>query len=405
MLALEGIKVVDLTHVAPGAYCTMILADLGADVLKVDPPPAARANMTGTGMSPIGEEGRREAAFYAPNRNKRSIALNLRSEEGKGILHRLAGRADVMVEGFSPGTVKRLGVDYETIARINPRVVYCSLSGYGQDGPYRDLPGHDINYIAMGGVLGLIGSERGAPALPQNLIADFAGGSLFAAIGILTALLARERTGRGQYLDLSMTDGVVSLLTWEATRYFREGKFQQRGTAMLGGAYPYYGVYETKDGKYLSIGCIEPRFWETLCRLLGREDYASYTFRPEHFTDKPRDRKWAEIKRFLEAKFITRTRQEWFDLLSGAGLPVGKVNAMDELFSDPQVLHRRMVLELDHPAVGKVRQVGIPVKLSETPGRVRSLSPVLGEHTDAVLKELGYSTEQIRGWREAGVVV
>ena len=404
MLALEGIKVLDLTHLAPGALCTMFLGDLGADVIKIEAPPGVGGRGAGIGLSPMGEEGRREAAFDALNRNKRSIGLNLRSDKGREIFYQLAQPADVIVEGFRPGVVKRLGVDYETIRAINSRLIYCSLSGYGQDGPYSNRPGHDVNYISIAGALNLIGTPDRPPVVPLNLLADFAGASLHGVIGILAALVARSKTGTGQYVDISYTDGAMSVLTWFISNYFSSGILLKRGETWLHGAYPYYGVYEAKDGKYVSIGCVEPWFWENLCRALGKEEYISYCISPEHFLHKPEGEKWEEISSYLKQVFLTRTRDEWFDFFADKDVPVGKVYTFDEVFNDPQVLHRQMVLEIDHPTLGKVKHPGIAIKLSETPGKVRSLAPIFGEHTSEILRELGYTKSQIEELRQCNII-
>ena len=402
MLALEGIKVLDLSGLAPGAFCTMLLGDLGAEVLKVESP--TPSPLAGAGPSPKGEERRVEAAYFAYNRNKKSIGLNLRSDKGRKIFYRLAQGADVVVEGYRPGVVKRLGVDYAAVSKLNPRIVYCSLSGYGQDGPYRDFSGHDLNYISLCGVLGLMGPPDGPPAVPMNLIADLAGASLYGAIGILAALLARDKTGRGQYVDVAYMDGALSLLGEFAPLYFLTRLVARRGETALHGAYPYYGVYPTRDGKYITIGCVEPHFWKSLCALLGREDYAPYHFSPLHIIGREEDKKWDEIRSFLEQTFLTRTRDEWFELLTQKDIPVGKVYSLDEVFSDPQVIHRQMVIEVEHPLLGKVKQLGIVPKLSDTPGKVRSLSPLLGENTDEILSALDYGREEIDKLREEGVI-
>ena len=402
MLALEGVRVLELAGLPPGAFCTMILGDLGAEVLKVES--AAPGAASGLGPSPKGEERRKEAAYFALNRNKKSIGLNLKSEAGRQVFYQLSEQADVVVEGYRPGVVKRLKVDYDTVSRLNPKVVYCSLSGYGQDGPYRDLPGHDINYISMAGVLSLIGARESPPVIPLNLIADFAGASLYGVIGILTALVARNKTGRGQHVDVAYMDGALSLITWFTYKYFLEGIAPKRGETALHGSYPYYGVYETKDGKYITIGCLERHFWENLCHLLGREDCIPYHLTFEHFLHGSEDRKWGEIVSYLRQTFLTKTRDEWFDLLARNDIPVGKVYTLDEVFSDPQVLHRQMVIEIEHPTLGRVKQVGIAPKLSDTPGKVRSLSPLLGEHADEVLLGLGYGQEEIGRLRQEGVV-
>jgi len=402
MLALEGVRILELTRVAPGTFCTMILGDLGAEVLKIEAP--GPAEFVGSSISPKGEESRKQAAYFALNRNKKSIVLNLKAERGREIFYRLAQQADVIVEGFRPGVAQRLGIDYDTIKKLNSKIVYCSLSGYGQDGPYRTFPGHDINYISFAGALGLIGPPEGPPVIPLNLVADFAGASLHGVIGILTALLARNKTGKGQYVDVAYMDGAISLMTFFTTSYFLDGIIPKRGETALHGAYPYYGVYQTKDGKYITLGCIEEHFWENLCRLLGREDYISYHFSSEHFVQKPEDTKWEEIHSFLKQTFLTKTRDEWFELLVQNDITAGKVYTLDEVFSDPQVLHRQMVIEVEHPTLGKIKQVGITPKLSDTPGKVRSLSPLLGEHTDEILQGLGLNQEEIESLRKEGVI-
>ena len=404
MLALDGIKDLDLTHLAPGGLCTMILGDLGADVIKVEALPGVGGRGAGIGLSPMGEEGRREAAFDALSRNKRSIGLNLKSDKGRDIFYQLVQTADVVVEGFRPGVVKRLGVDYEKIKSVNRGIIYCSLSGYGQDGPYSNRSGHDVNYISIAGALNLIGSPDRPPVVPLNLLADFAGASLHGVMGILAALVARGKTGRGQHVDIAYADGVITLLTWFISNYFSKGIMFSRGETWLHGAYPYYGVYEAKDGKYVSIGCLEPWFWENLCRALGKEEYISYCISPEHFLHKPEGEKWEEISSYLKQVFLTRTRDEWFDFLADKDVPVGKVYTFDEVFNDPQVLHRQMVLEIDHPTLGKVKHPGIAIKLSETPGKVRSLAPIFGEHTEEILHELSYNKSQIEELRQSGII-
>jgi len=399
MLALEGIKILDLSNYVPGALCTMILADFGAEVIKVEP--AKAFPMGDMGYSPGGKDKEREAAFFALNRNKKCIGLNLRSDEGRRIFHRMAKEADVVIEGYRPGVVERLGVDYKTIQGINPRIIYCSLSGYGQDGPYRLFSGHDINYISLAGVLGLIGPKEGPPAIPLNIIADFAGVSLYGTIGILLSLEARNRTGKGQYIDHTYMEGALHLITWFTHRFFMDGTVMKPGASWAQGAYPHYGVYKAKDGKWLSIGCLEPHFWDNLCKAIGKEEYMPYKWTMEMTFQGP-EPKFDEIRAALEKVFVTKTRDEWFDLLAAKDVPVGKVNSLDETFQDPQILHRKMVIELDHPNLGKVKQVGILPKLSDTPGQFRRFAPVHGEHTDEILKALGFSGEEIEKLRKEG---
>ncbi len=388
MMALDGVRVLDLSRLAPGPFCTMLLADFGADVIVVEAPPgAARISM---------EEERPEARALNPlQRNKRSIAINLRQQEGREVFYRLARDADVVVEGFRPGVVRRLGVDYETLARLNPRLIYCSLSGYGQDGPYAGLVGHDINYISVGGALGLTGWPGQPPAIPINIIADFAGGGLYAAFAICLALLARERTGRGQYIDMAMSDGVTSLLTWVASRYLANGQVPRPGEDMLNGGTPCYNVYRCADGRYLSIGCLEPYFWEALCRALGAEQYIAHQWDRERYP---------EIFDYLRRRFQEKTRDEWFHELRQYDICVAPVYSLDEVFSDPHVLHRQMLAEVEHPDLGRVRQVGIGAKLSDTPGSIRALGPRLGQHTDEVLRQAGYTDAELESLRRAGIV-
>lgn len=401
---LEGVRVLELTRVAPGTYATMMLADMGAEVIRIETPPEAGRSVPHR-TSPDPSDVRR-AAFNHTNRNKRSIALNLKDPQGQRIFQGLAKEADVVVEGFRPGVMKRLGGDYETISQFNPRIIYCSMSGYGPTGPYKDLAGHDINYLSFGGVLELIGEAGRPPSIPLNIIADYASATMHTVIGILLALMARDRTGRGQQVDISYMDGVIALLaaTPNFGPFFRDGTKSQRGLNALGGAYPYYGVYECQDGKYITLGCMELHFWERTCKALGREDLAALHFTPQHFVDPPDD-KAREVAEWLRGVFKTKTRDQWFEFLLPYDICVGKVNSVDEVFEDPQVRHREMYLEVEHPEVGKVPMVGIPIKLSDTPGRVKSLGPYLGQHTDQILGELGYDAQAIADFRQNGVVV
>lgn len=386
-LALHGVKVLDLCHLAPGMYCTMFLSDFGAEVLRIDRPeqPAAK---TKTGNSAWSFERGMELGNRAFNRNKKSIALNLKSNEARQVFYKLSGSADVIVEGFRPGVTKRLGIDYETIRAINPKIIYCSLSGYGQSGPYVELPGHDINYIAMGGALDMIGEPDRPPAIPMNFLADWAGAALHGAIGILIALVARNNTGQGQYVDISYTDGVASLITLFAFDYLNYGTSYTRGATPFNGGFPGYNVYETKDRRYISIGCFEPWFWENLCRFVGREDFLPYQF--------AQGRKRQEILDYMRQFFSTKTRDEWFDLLRDKNIPVGKVYSLDEVFSDPQLLHRRMLREIDLPDGRRERMVGVAIKLSGTPGEIKHPAPTPGQHTKEVLSSIGYTEEEIK---------
>ena len=401
MLALEGIKVLDFCRNAPGMFATMILADLGADVLMIERPMdetrAAYERIVAGIESP--EDEQRHAAFNALQRNKRSIALDLKQPEALEVFRKLAADADVVVEGFRPGVVDRLGVGYKQVSEINPRAVYCSVSGYGQTGPYSQMAGHDINYISFAGALGLIGdSPNGKPAIPLNLIADYAGGGLCGSVGILAALMARDKTGRGQYVDIAMTEGVLYMLCGAIADALQHHYSPTRGANRLNGGSPFYNVYRTADGKYFSIAAIEPWFWENLCSAIGREDLVPHQAAGEE--------KQAEIATILEEVFLTKTRDQWFEALRDANISVGKVYDLDEALGDPQAIERGMVVELEIPAVaeGRVIQPGIPFHLSDTPGKVRHPGSVTGQHTAEVLASLGYTSVQIDGLLARGVV-
>jgi crotonobetainyl-CoA:carnitine CoA-transferase CaiB-like acyl-CoA transferase len=390
MLALEGLVVLDLARRYPGAYSAMFFGDFGAEVIKVDPPGAVFPIPAGD----IDEE--RFAAYYASDRNKKSIILNLKSDEGREVFYRLVRKADILIEGFSPGVMKRLKTDYDTLKAINSRLIYCSLTGYGHDGPYAHMPGHDMNYSGISGALSLVGERGGRPYLVSNLLADMAGAGLHGVIGILIALLARERSGKGQFVDVSYVDGVISLLTMDASFYLLTGKLPRRGeTATTGGA-PWGNIYRCKDGEYITLGCAEPHFWVNLCRALGREDLIPYHNPPEEKRD--------EVISSLAEIFLTKTREEWFEFFKDKDTCFGPVYYLNETFSDPQVLHRQMIIEQEHPKLGKVKQVGIPIKLSDTPGQIRNLGVPTGTHTDEVLIDLGYSREEIQKLRKAKAI-
>ena len=397
MGALNGVKILELARVAPAEFCTMLLADMGADVLKLETPPA-------DGQAETPEEKRR-AAFAYVNRNKRSLALNLKAPEGQAIFQTLAATADVVVEGFRPGVMKRLGGDYETIRKGNPRVIYCSLSGFGQNGPYRDYPAHDLNYLSLSGVLGLIGEPDRKPAIPLNLVADYGGASLHGALGIVLALFARERTGQGQQVDVAYLDATLSLLgaTPNLRFFWSDGLAPRRGAGFLGGSYPYYAVYETKDRKLLSIACTEPWLWENFCKAIGRPEFARYSRVADQFV-RAANPEEVRAREEVEAIIRTRTRDEWYEDLVTRDVCVGKVYDVEEVFEDPHVRARQMLVETEHPEIGKVKEVGIAIKLSSTPGAVRVAAPYRGEHTDQVLRELGMKPEEIRELRDRRVV-
>jgi crotonobetainyl-CoA:carnitine CoA-transferase CaiB-like acyl-CoA transferase len=400
--ALDGIKILELTRVGPGAFCTMMLADMGAEVLKIEAPPSGK--LAGSGASPKPADARRLATSFT-NRNKKSMTLNLKDPAGQAILQELAKSYDVLVEGFRPGVMQRLGGDYETLRKLNPRLIYCALSGFGQDGPYRDYPAHDLNYLSLAGVANLVGPSEGPPAIPLNIVADYAGATMHGVAGIMFALFARERTGEGQFVDVSYLDATISLLaaTPNVRDYFADDIMPGRGKGIFGGGYAYYGFYETKDRKMISIGCTEPWLWENLCDAIHRPDLKDCGMKAVDFSSDTTERH-SYARAELQKLFLTKTRDEWFDILTKADVCIGKVYDVPEVFQDPQVRHRQMAMELDHPVAGKVIQAGIAVKLSNTPGSFRSFAPALGQNTEDVLRAMGYGAAKIAELREKRVV-
>jgi alpha-methylacyl-CoA racemase len=381
--ALEGVRVLDLTRYIPGPYCAMLLGDLGADVVKIEPPPFGDPTR---GLPPaVGEDSAAHAAF---NRNKRSLAVDLRTAEGAGVVRRLAGQADVLLETFRPGTLAGWGLGPEPLLAANPRLVYCSLSGYGQGGDHAGRAGHDIDYLALGGFLGGNRDRAGEPVLPAAQVADMTG-ALLATVGILAALQARERTGRGQWVDASMLAGVTALMTLPATR-----RLAGPGPAdELTGVHACYRLYRCRDGRQLAVGALEPKFWEALCRALGLADRIG---RQWESGDRGRD----TIAAF-ERAFATRDRDEWVRALKDVQACVEPVLDVEEAFTDGPAA----ALLMKQPvAAGDLATPACPIRLAGTPASVRRRPPAFGEHTQEVLAEAGYSREQIATMRQAGAV-
>ncbi|MEE8347556.1 MAG: CaiB/BaiF CoA-transferase family protein [Dehalococcoidia bacterium] len=398
MPILDGVKILDLSQHMPGHHGTLLLGDMGADILRIEAPTMPTRGGLSARREPAPEERQRSQAFDALGRNKRSIALNLKDERGRDIFYKLAREADVVLEGFRPGVVKRLGVDYATISKMNPRIVYASISGYGQDGPYSQMAGHDINYIAQSGALSVIGPQPDEPpAMPMNFMADLAGGGTMAALGIVSALFNRERSGRGQFIDISMAEGAMQLTSSMLSSYLGSGRVPVRGRETFSGSVVYYNTYQCQDGKWISIDCIEPYFYESFCRELGRDDWL-----PDQHAEPDRQ---AEMIAAAREIFRTRTRDEWHEALNKHDLCAMRILGIDEMADDPHVQARGMIMELDHPKMGRVKQVGSAIKFSETPSSFRSFAPAKGEHTDEVLTELGFGSDGIAALRADGVVV
>jgi crotonobetainyl-CoA:carnitine CoA-transferase CaiB-like acyl-CoA transferase len=395
MSALDGVRVLDLSRLLPGGFCSLLLADFGADVIKVEdtgmgdylrwaPPSHAGADPSAAG-----------AMFLALNRNKRSVRVDLKTEAGRDVLLALVRDADVLLESFRPGVMDRLGVGWERLRAENPRLVYCAITGYGQDGPYRDRAGHDTNYLALAGLLGLTGEPGGPPVQAAGQIADVGGGAMYAAFGILAALHERDRSGAGQLVDVSMTDGALSWLAMVAARMFAGAATPERGRLELAGGLLCYRPYRCADG-WVALGALEPKFWHALCAGTGREDLVERQFEPVG----------SPVHAEVEALFASRTRAEWAAFNDEHDCCLEPVLGLDEALASPLFAAREMVVEVEQPgAAAPVRVLGVPVKLSRTPGDPgRAAGPALGEHTDAVLAEAGFDAAAIARLKAQGAV-
>jgi alpha-methylacyl-CoA racemase len=392
-LPFEGLKVLDLSRLLPGGFCSLLLADFGADVIKVED--------TGMGdyirWSPPAFEGAEETAksalFLSLNRGKRSVRIDLKSEAGRDVLLRLVRDADVVLESFRPGVLDRLGVGYERLKQENPRLVYCAITGYGLTGPNVHRSGHDMNYLGLNGVLAISGDADGPPTQAGAQIADLGGGALMAAFGILAALRERDRSGEGQLVDVSMFDGALSWLAMVAARVFAAGEQPRRGAEMLSGSLLCYRPYRCADG-WVTLGALEPKFFAAWAHGVQRPDLIEQQF------DRPGSAAHAEV----EAIFLTRTRDEWAAFADAHDCCLEPVLEVEEALESELVRAREMVIEFEQPGAGKVKGLGMPVKLSRTPGRVRSGGPGLGEHTEQVLQEAGFSAAEIAELVDAGAV-
>lgn len=388
---LSGIRVLDLTRLLPGPVCTLHLADLGADVVKIEDTGAGDYART-LGAEP----GKIAPLFAAINRNKRALRLDLKQREGVDIFLRLVRDADAVVEGFRPGVVDRLGVGYAACREINPRIVYCAISGYGQTGPYRERAGHDVNYCSYAGFTDQVGAEQGDPVIPNIQIADILGGAVVPAMGILAALLDAQRSGKGRYVDVAMTEGVLAHNLQALAAVASTGKARPRGADFLSGREPCYSVYRTADGRHMAVGALERKFWERVCDVLQRPDLKAchWEIRTEPGA---RDAPWG--KEQISAIFASRAQAYWVEKFSSEDCCVSPVLTLEESFQDPQILARGMVVR-----DGETLQFAPPLKMSEYEFTTERAAPKAGEHNDEILQAAGYTAAQIEALRTAGVI-
>lgn len=389
---LSGIRILDLSRLLPGAYASQMMADFGADVIKVEEP--------GTGdygrfMPPHGPGGM-SLYFVAINRNKRSITINLKTEQGREIFQRMVRQADVVLESFRPGVMERLGLGYEQLKELHPGIIYCAISGYGQDGPYRLRAGHDLNYAGYAGLLHYNRSSYGEPAMPPTQLGDLAGGSYMAIIGILTAIVGRTQTGVGRKIDVSMTEGVMSLLPLVTTTYLNTGKAPRPGHSSLDGGLPCYNIYETKDGKHVTLAALEPKFWHTFCTHVGHLELL-----PFHMPVGPGEREQAMD--MLRAIFKTRTRDEWVAELGETDACIGPVYSIDEALNDPHTQTRGISVSSGAGTETFQTLPSFP-RISENEYEQRYAPPTIGEHTAELLHEAGYSDEEIAQFTAGGAI-
>ncbi len=389
--ALDGITVLDFTRLLPGPFATQLLCNLGADVIKIEDPQLGDYMRA---VPPILQDI--SYPFLMVNRGKRSLAVDLKTPEGKEILHKLARRADIVVEQFRPGVMARLGADYDSLAMMNPRLVYCSFSGYGQTGPYKDLPGHDINFEALAGILGVTGNrDDPRPGVPGVPIADLASG-FNAALAILVGLRTRDRTGRGEYVDVSIHDTAVTLMVLGLARFLATGEEPVPGETLLTGVFPFYSLYETRDRRWLSVAAVEPKFWRRMCELIGAPELVDQQFAEGDARE--------TIAETLATRFRERTLGEWEALFAHDALPIAGVKRVSEVTRDPHVKERGLLPAVDVPGLWKVQVIAHPARHTVTETRNPARVPAKGQDTEEILRSLGYTSRQIETLARRGTI-
>ena len=397
MKALDGVRVLDLTRALAGPFCTLMLGDYGADVIKIEMP-GAGDDTRHWGPPFIGDES---AYFLSINRNKRSLTLNFKEEKAREIFLRLAAEADVVVENFTPGVMDRFGLAYEAVKQVNPGIIYCSISGFGQNGPYQNRPAYDQIMQGISGLMSITGAPDGEPEKIGVAVTDI-GAGMWAAFAVMSALYHRsqEGQGEGQYIDISMLDAQVAWLTYQAGYYFA----YDRPPGRLGKAHPTlvpYQAFMGQDSKYLNVAVGSERLWERFCQAIKREDLKD---QPEFATNGVRVENRATLVPLLQEHFLTRPADDWVADLQSMNVPAGPINDLADVFADPQVQHREMYLEMPHPTLGAIKQTGLPLKFSRTPGGLDLPPPLLGEHNDQILRSLGYTEAEIADMAEKAVI-
>jgi len=396
MLPLDHIRILDLTRLIPGSYCTLLLADFGADVIKIEEPP-------------VGDYERQippfikgiASRFLQLNRNKRSLAVDLKKEDGKTVFKKLLKKADVVIESFRPGVMENLGLGYNVLSELNPRIIFCSISGFGHTGPWKHMVAHDLNILGIGGFLDLNRTSEGVPVIPGIQVVDIATG-MFSAISILLSILARQKTGKGQFVDISMLDALISLVFDSARYYFTENRLPVPGGERLSGGLPNYNIYKTKDGRYLTVAALETKFKNKLLEILGCPDLIDRGDAMTSLSVTAEQR--SKMGSFLGEIFETKTLKEWIDILGPLNVCVAPVNNMKEALDNAHLYEREMVIETTHPLLGSIKQIGTPVKLLDNPGKIGGYAPALGEHNEQILMELGYSQLECDLFLDSGVI-
>ncbi|GIT68943.1 MAG: CoA transferase [Chloroflexota bacterium] len=395
MKALQDIQVLDLTRALAGPFCTLMLGDYGADVIKIEIPETGD-DTRHWGPPFIGDES---AYFLSINRNKRSLTLNFKEQEAIKIFLKLVEKADVVVENFTPGVMKRFGLDYEAVKAINPSIIYCSISGFGQDGPYQNRPAYDQIMQGVSGLMSITGEPDGEPQKVGIAVSDI-GAGMWAAFAVMTALHHRSNSGDGQHIDISMLDAQVAWMTYQAAYFFANEEPPKR----LGAAHPTlvpYQAFMSQDGKYVNVAVGSERLWERFCEGVNRMDLKDD---PNFAQNGDRVRNRSTLVPLLQEYFLTQPADYWVNALQAVNVPAGPINDLADVFSDPQILHREMLVEIPHPTLKSIKQTGLPLKFSVTPGAFDKHPPLLGEHNEEILNSLGYSAQDIAGLTNNAVI-